>query len=115
MEGVNCKLPDEEMCPLQHKHHILYKPSIGSLYICIVDAQTLCTVRFALAQLSNEKIILLRPNSSTLSTMEAIFMHFTISPVENSIASTIDCVPKLSSITLVRYVEEDKSSWGPTL
>jgi hypothetical protein len=47
--------------------------------------------------------------------MEAIFMHFTISPVENSIASTIDCVPKLSSITLVRYVEEDKSSWGPTL
>ena len=36
-------------------------------------------------------------------------MLFTISPGETSIASIID-FPKISSITLVRYVEEEMSS-----
>ena len=44
-----------------------------------------------------------------------MLMLFTISPGETSIGSIIDCVPKISSITLVRYVEEEMSSGGLAL
>ncbi len=67
----------------------------------------------ALAVLSSEKKISSRPNSLTLSRIEGILMLLMILPGETSIASTIDCVPKISSITLVRYVEEEMSSEVP--
>ena len=44
-----------------------------------------------------------------------MLMLFTISPGETSIVSIIDCVPKISSITLARYVEEEMSSGGLAL
>ncbi len=50
-----------------------------------------------------------------MSRIEALLMLLMISSGEISITSIIDCVPKISSITLVRYVEEEMSSGGLAL